>query len=476
MTRALHHSWTAGRILEATQGVLLSGGPDQTFAGISIDSRSVSASDCFVAIKGDVHDGHAFIPQVLAKGVQGIILRQEHFANIQLPATSAPSVVCIGVPDTVAALGALAKDQRRRAAVSVAAITGSNGKTSTRTMAAAVIAKRFRVLVPERNFNNEIGLPLTLLKLKPSHEWAVLELGMNHAGEISRLADICEPDIGLITNIGPAHLEGLGSLEGVMHAKGELLAKVKTGGRIILNADDPMTEKLMQKTSIRPLLFGMSESAHVSAAAPSTGPHGISFTLRILKETAPVTLHVPGAFMGLNALAAAAIGHAAGISIQEIAAALADFRPIKGRLNLHRTDAGVTIIDDTYNANPASVKAAVTTLTAMAKPHAARVILGDMLELGGASSKLHREVGFFSARAGVARLYATGKFAGAVLEGAEDGGMAEEKIFSGTKNEILQELLRSVKPGEWLLVKGSRGMHMETLVQELMKAFGEGAS
>ena len=476
MTAPLTQSWTADRILEATQGTLLSGDPGCTFAGISIDSRSISPADCFVAIKGDVHDGHAFIPEVIAKGARGILIERERFADIQLPGPSAPSTVCIGVQNTVSALGALAKDQRRKSAASVAAITGSNGKTSTRTMAAAVIAKRFQVLSPQGNFNNEIGLPLTLLRLNPSHEWVVLELGMNHPGEISRLGDICEPDIGLITNIGPAHLEGLGSLEGVMHAKGELLAKVKTGGRIILNADDPLTEKLARTTSSHLLLFGMSASADIRATDLSADPAGLSFTLSIQKKKVPVTLHVPGDFMCLNALAAAAIGHTVGIPIQEIATALESFRPVKGRLNLHQTGAGLTIIDDTYNANPASVKAAVTTLTKMARSQAALVVLGDMLELGSASFELHREIGFFSAKAGVSQLYATGKFAGAVLEGARDGGMKTKDIFSGSKTGILQELLRVTKPGDWLLIKGSRGMRMETLVKDLMKALGEDPS
>ena len=476
MTLTHLHPWTASEIIEATRGKLLSGESVHAFSGICIDSRAIMPGDCFLAIRGDTHDGHSFIPEVLKKGVKGLIIQSERQHEIEVKEMETPPAVCIGVPNTLAALGALAGYHRQRSDVSVVAITGSNGKTSTRTMAAAVLSKRFHVLSPEGNFNNEVGLPLTLLRLNSSHEWAVLELGMNHAGEISRLGDICRPDIGLITNIGPAHLEGLGSLEGVMHAKGELIEKVKPGGKIILNADDPMTEKLAQKTTATPLLFGFSANADIRATELSLQPAGVSFVLHIGQETSRVTLPVPGTFMSINALAAAAVGHAVGIPIAEIAAALESFTPIKGRMNLYRTDRGFKIIDDTYNANPGSVKAALTALKGLRKEHPGLVVLGDMLELGNASWDLHRDIGEFAARSGVSRLYVTGAFAEAVLQGAQQGGMASKNIFSGDKEAILVDLVRHFNPGDWLLIKGSRGMRMETLLTALMNELNKGQS
>jgi len=476
MTLTHPNPWTASDIIEATRGTLLSEGSVHAFAGICIDSRAIMPGDCFLAIRGETHDGHSFIPEVLKKGVKGLIIQSGQAYEIEVTGQETPSVLCIGVPDTLAALGALAGYHRKRSDVSVVAITGSNGKTSTRTMAAAVLSKRFHVLSPEGNFNNEVGLPLTLLRLNSSHEWAVLELGMNHPGEIGRLGEICRPDIGLITNIGPAHLEGLGSLEGVMHAKGELIEKVKPGGKILLNADDPMTENLMQKTAATPLLFGSSADADIRATELSAHPAGVSFTLHIGQEAIRVNLRVPGTFMSINALAAAAVGHAVGIPIAEIAAALESFAPIKGRMNLYRTGGGFNIIDDTYNANPGSVKAALTALKGLKKEHRGLVVLGDMLELGNASWDLHREIGVFAARAGVSRLYVTGAFADAVVQGAQQGGMAPVNTFVGDKEAIFADLVRHFNPGDWLLIKGSRGMRMETLVKALMDELNKGQS
>lgn len=458
----------------AMGGTLMAGSPDQTFAGIGTDSRTIEGDECFVALVGDVHDGHTFLSDVLHKGIQGVIVRRERAEEFERRLTAMPQVVCIAVDDTLAALGALAAYHRRNASVSVAAITGSNGKTSTRSMATQVLAQRFNVLSPHGNFNNEIGLPLTLLRLTPSHRWAVLELGMNHPGEISRLGDICRPDIGLITNIGPAHLEGLGTIEGVMHAKGELLEKIRPGGTVILNADDPMTAHLRRKTSAEPLLFGLSEAADIRGFDIAAHPVGIGFTLAVAGEKTDIHLASPGEFMVANALAAASIGHTVGLSLAEIKSGLENFSPIHGRMNLHRLPGGITVIDDTYNANPNSVKAAISTLQALKGQHRAILVLGDMLELGDASRSLHGGVGSFAARTGVSRLYATGEFADAVSQGARLEGMPEKSIFCGSKADIFKDLIERLTAGDWLLVKGSRGMRMETLVKDILNELSEG--
>ncbi len=321
-----------------------------------------------------------------------------------------------------------------------------------------------------------MGLPLTLLRLNPSHEWAVLELGMNHPGEISRLSDICRPDIGLITNIGPAHLEGLGSLEGVMHAKGELLEKIKPGGKIILNADDPMTLHLVRKVSEKPLLFGVSDAADIRGIDIAAHSDGISFTLDVGREKTRINLCTPGKFMVTNALAAASIGHIVGMPLPEIKSALENFTPIQGRMNLHRMRGGITLIDDTYNANPGSMKAAISTLQDLKKKNRGMAVLGDMLELGKSSGSLHREIGLFAARAGMSKLYSTGKYAAAAAQGAREGGMANKDIFIGTKDDIFREVIKILVSGDWILIKGSRGMRMETLVKDLMDELSKGQS
>jgi UDP-N-acetylmuramoyl-tripeptide--D-alanyl-D-alanine ligase len=462
-------------MVEAIEGTLLSGNPDHSFAGIGTDSRTVEAGNCFLAIEGDVYDGHTFVQDVLNKNVKGLIINNDRKDSLEWDFIAAKGIVSIGVADTLTALGALAAYHRRRSSAFVVAITGSNGKTSTRSMAAEILTERFTVLTPEGNFNNEVGLPLTLLRLNPSHEWAVLELGMNHPGEISRLGDICRPDIGLITNIGPAHLEGLGSLEGVMHAKGELLEKIKPNGKIILNADDPMTSHLVRKTSEKPVLFGLSDTADIRGVDISAHSDGISFTLDMRREKTRIELCVPGKFMVTNALAAASIGHIAGIPLAEIKAGLENFTPVKGRMDLHRMQGGITLIDDTYNANPGSMKAAIRTLQDLKKKRGIAV-LGDMLELGESSWSLHREIGLFAARAGLSRLYATGEYADALAQGAREGGMADKDIFSGAKADIFRNVIKVLASGDWVLVKGSRGMRMETLVKALMNELGKGPS
>jgi len=470
------NTWIASEIVEAAQGTLLSGNPAHAFAGISTDSRTIKKDDCFLAIEGDAYDGHTFVPQVLDKKVKGLIVNKTRKDGLQWDLIAAQETVSIGVADTLTALGALAAYHRRESTASVVAITGSNGKTSTRSMTTEILAKRFTILSPEKNFNNEVGLPLTLLRLTPSHEWAVLELGMNHPGEISRLGDICRPDIGLITNIGPAHLEGLGSLEGVMHAKGELLEKIKPNGNVILNADDPMTRHLAQKTSEKPILFGLSDTADIRGVDIAAQSDGISFTLDIRGEKTRIKLCVPGRFMVTNALAAASIGHIVGIPLPEIKAALENFKPIQGRMNLHRMRDDITLIDDTYNANPGSMKAAIRTLQDLKKKNRGIAVLGDMLELGESSWSLHREIGLFAARAGMSRLYATGEYADAIAKGAREGGMADKDIFRGTKDDIFSDMMKVLASDDWVLVKGSRGMRMETLVKDLMNELGKGQS
>jgi UDP-N-acetylmuramoyl-tripeptide--D-alanyl-D-alanine ligase len=459
--------WTTAEILEATGGNLLSGDLEHSFSGIFIDSRSISLDKLFVAIKGDIHDGHSFTGDVIKHGVRGLLIDRTKTHTLPGQDPMKNGIVCVTVNDTIKALGDLAAFHRKRSSAAVVAITGSNGKTSTRKMTAAVVSRRFSTLSTYGNLNNHIGLPLTLLKLDGDHKWAVLELGMNHPGEIKRLGEICSPDIGVITNIGPAHLEGLGSLDAVMHAKGELLEGIKPDGTAVLNADDPRVLHLAQYTSRKVLFFGRSKDARIRALSVKGTETGLCFDLALPEECIPVNLKTPAVFMVSNALAAAAVGYLLGLTAGEIRDGLEDFKPVTGRMNILKTGRGITIIDDTYNANPDSMKAAINTLRSLKGNHTGILVAGDMLELGEYAESMHRDIGQIAAGSDIAKLYITGEFARTVASGAMDKDMNPRDIFTGTKEQILEDIKYRLESGDWVLVKGSRGMTMETIVQEL---------
>jgi UDP-N-acetylmuramoyl-tripeptide--D-alanyl-D-alanine ligase len=468
-------AWTGRDILAATGGERACGDPARRFTAIGIDSRTLSAGQVFVAIRGETHDGHRYAPDVVAAGGRGLILARDALSAPRLDDWQAAGVFCVAVDDTLRALGDLARFHRRRNPARVVAITGSNGKTTTRAMTAAVLARRHAVIATRGNFNNAVGLPLSLFALAPAHDWAVFEIGTNHPGEIDRLAEICQPDLGVITNIGPAHLEGLGSLEGVREAKGELLARLAPGGRAALNADDPQVMLLAGRCGPPPLLFGLSEAAAVRAEDLRCDGGGLVFRLRLPGgDEAPVRLAVGAAFMATNALAAAAAGWHAGLSAADIAAGLAAFTPVAGRMTRLVTGRGVVIIDDSYNANPASVAAALGALALQRQGGRTVAVLGEMRELGNRAAALHRQVGMETAAAGIDRLCTTGPLADEVAAGAREKGMPGACIQVGAKDEIVAELSAWLAPGDTVLVKGSRAAAMETLVAALQRRLQEG--
>ena len=463
--------WTTFEILEAAQGKLISGDIKHSFAGICIDSRKILTKDLFVAIKGNKYNGHDFIPDVIENKVRGLVVSKDKIKGLACADWRKRGIICVAVKDTTKALGDLASFNRKRSNASVIAITGSNGKTTTKEMTASILAGRFNTLWANGNFNNEIGLPLTLLKLNYRHKWVILELGMNKPGEISRLAEICGPDIGVITNIGQAHLKGVGSLAGVASAKGELLGKIKPGGTAVLNADDPKVLSLSEKTTKHILLYGLSKKAAIRAVSIKNKGEKISFTLLLPEESIGINLKVPGRFMVSNALAAASAGYLLGLRAGEIKDGLENFKPVYGRMNLVKTSTGVNIIDDTYNANPDSIKAAITVLKSLKGKARGILISGDMFELGNYADSMHKEIGSFAAESDIARLYATGEYAEKIVQGACMKGMNLKNIFTGTKKEIGKDLAKSLKPGDWVLVKGSRDMEMEKIVKELINNF-----
>ena len=461
--------WTTDEILVATTGEWVCGNRNARFSGIAIDSRSISITEFFIAIRGEIHDGHRFCVDVVQSGVKGLLIDSHAIGDLPIEEWRQKGITCIGVEDTTRALGDLAAYHRCRFPVSVVGITGSSGKTTTRSMTSDILCRRFNVLSTVGNFNNHIGLPLTLLHLEKEHEWAVLELGMNHPGEIDRLSEICKPDIGVITTIGTAHLENFASPDGILLAKAEIFSHLHPEGRAILNMDDPKLVELSRLLSVPVIFYGMNPGARVRGRQVETRSTGTSFFLDLPEETVEVRLPAPGVFMASNALAAATVGFSLGLSGDEIKAALEKFKPVKGRMNVIETARRIHFVDDTYNANPVSMAAAIQALQKIKDGHRGILVVGDMLELGKESAELHRKVGEIAQIAGMAALYVTGRFASDVVQGAVSMGMDPGRIFVGDRQAICEQLKCSLKKEDWVLIKGSRAMGMEKIVHDITR-------
>jgi len=474
--------WSAddlARALDTRPELPVAGNP--VFTAIGTDSRTIEPGMIFVALSGENFDGHQFIPELITKGVQAFVTRQGYLEG--LDKTFRDQIITVGpalfqTPDTLAALGNLAAFHRNRSMANILAITGSNGKTTTRKMAQDIFSICFDTLATKGNLNNEIGLPLTLLRLAPVHKWAVVEMGMNHLGEISRLSAIARPNIAMITNTSGCHLEGLGTADNVARAKSEIFEPVAADSTAIVFADDPR-RKIMETTARttpkikKIVVFGSGSDADIWAEHIKITGDGLAFTLKEKHDALACRINTPAEFMVFNALAAAAAARAAGIPFTDIRQGLSAFSPVKGRMNLVPLSMGLTLIDDTYNANPASMTEALKTLARVTEPERAFAALGDMLELGPDTQQRHREIGHLVAQVSPARVCLFGSQADHIQSGALEKGYPESKIFKGTKAEIAQDLalaLAATPKGQdtpWLLLKGSRGMAMETIVPEL---------
>ncbi len=468
-------NWTSQDIQAATGGKPMAGPAQAEFEGVATDSRQIAPGDLFVALRGENHDGHQFVDDVVARGCRGLVVERAQTDPVHCERLHQAGVMVVGVEDTLRALGALAAYHRRRMPARIVALTGSNGKTTTRAMTASILRQGFDTLATEGNLNNEIGVPLTLFRLAPHHAIGVIEMGMNHPGEIDRLARIATPDIGMITNVAPAHLEGLLTVEGVRDAKGELLDHVAPEGRAVLNADDPLVRELAVRSRAEVLFFGQASDAHVRAEAIDATASGTRFALELPGASGPVTLKIPGAFMVSNALAAAAAAHVLGMDLDAIRAGLAAVEPVAGRMQIQHLAAEITIINDCYNANPASAAAAIATLSSLKGRSRGILVLGDMLELGREAAALHRLTGERAGRAGLARLYAHGPHAEEVAAGARTAGMSADRILTGSVPAICHDLTTQLEPGDWVLIKGSRGMRMERVV-EALTAWADGGT
>uniref|UniRef100_A0A831TWJ7 UDP-N-acetylmuramoyl-tripeptide--D-alanyl-D-alanine ligase n=1 Tax=Geobacter metallireducens TaxID=28232 RepID=A0A831TWJ7_GEOME len=466
--------FTLADIREATGGTLIGDGGVPGVSGVSTDSRTVEAHELFVPLRGERFDGHDYLGAARDRGVRVVLAERRWLEVNGVPA----AVAAVAVDDTLKALGDLASFHRRRFAIPVVAVTGSNGKTTTKEMLAAILEQTGPGLKTEGNLNNLIGLPRMLFRLDDSHRWAVLEMGMSAFGEIDRLAEIALPDAGIITNAYPAHLETLGSVEGVARAKGELFLRLQAGGCAVFNADDPLIARCPSPEGVRRVSFGLHDADVTATAIENLGRTGQRFLLRLPGGSVPVTLRAFGRHNVANALAAAAAAHVLGVSPAAIARGLGEFSPYARRFNLEEVG-DVILIDDSYNANPASMAAALTTLREIREGHRAVAVLGDMLELGEGAEEAHRQLGLLAATC-VDRLYVMGGMAGIVAAGALEGGLAEDAVVVAASHDaIVADLRRAAVAGDFILVKGSRGLAMDRVAEKMREVFtafnGKGA-
>jgi UDP-N-acetylmuramoyl-tripeptide--D-alanyl-D-alanine ligase len=458
--------FTLPELLAATGGELASAGGAIEFRGVTSDSRALAEGELFVALRGETHDGHAFVAQAAARGAAAVLV--EHGAT-----TGDVPCGVVSVRDTLAALGDLAGWHRRRSPATVLAVAGSNGKTTTKEMLAEVLRHAFgsdAVLQTVGTQNNLVGLPFTLLRLGRERV-AVVELGMNGPGEVWRLAAIAAPDAGVITCVAPEHLEGVGSLHGAAEAEAELFRRLRPSATAVVNVDDPLVAEAAACVSGRVLRFGTGGDVRADDVV-DRGYEGTSFTLRIGDQETPVRLPIPGRHNVTNALAAAAMAHVAGAPLAAIRSGLEAFTSPGMRMEVVRLRSGVTVLNDAYNANPASMAAALQTLTASAAGRRLAA-LGDMLELGDATEDAHRELGAVAAAANLDALFLLGAHAALIEAGALAAGMARERILCGTDHETLGRALSAAcRAGDLVLLKGSRGSAMEKLLVALRSEGG----
>ena len=443
---------TVAEILLATGGKLIRGAPNAVITQISTDSRTISQDDLFVALRGEKFDGHDFLDTVRQRGASGVVLSRRIEADFP---------VVIEVKDSLIALGDIAALNRGKFELPIVAITGSNGKTTTKDMTASVLSRRFSVFQSEKNYNNQIGIPLRLLELDDNSQVGVLEIGTSQPGEIERLSRIVKPTIGVITNIGHSHLEFLGSLEGVAEEKGSLVDRV---GYAVLNADDPMTPRLARRACGKIATFGCGSDADISAhEIDIQAPGKPSFTLWINGRNATrVNLPCLGIHNVSNALAAASVGVWAGLTSTEIRDGLENYEPANMRMQPIESD-GLYIINDAYNSNPDSLKYALEFLSRARTSGKRIAVLGDMLELGHESQKLHYSAGL-NVPTNIDVLISVGSRSLDIIHGAT--GRIETTFACETPKAAARRLREWSQCGDLVLIKGSRGMKLEQIVDE----------
>ena len=450
-----------GDVLKATGGEPI-GDPPAVLTGVSIDSRTVEPGELFIPLRGERADGHEFIAHAMERGAGASLVEEGQRDRWQ--SLGGPLVV---VKDALVALHELAAYWRASLRARVIGITGSNGKTTTKDMLAAILSRMGSTRKSPGNFNNHIGLPLTLLQADAHRDYVVLEMGMRGLGEIRELSSIARPCAGIVTNVGQVHLELLGSLDNVARAKGELVEALGPQGIAVLNADDGRVAAMGASHSGRTVFYGL-DSGDLRAKGIQEGPRAISFTLYgpLLPHEVQVAVGMPGRHNVYNALAAAACAASLGADAEAIAEGLEDFQPTEMRLQVEELPNGATVLNDAYNASPASMRAALATLKNLAEGFKIAV-LGDMLELGPEAPELHRDVGKLAADI-VDYLIVVGPLGAEIAQGARMAGLPDDQIAVCLDNRsVLAELAGILRPGATVLVKGSRGMHLEEVVAGL---------
>src|SRR6266550_3676736 len=451
------NSLPLSQIAQLAGGSISSGDQTVVVNKVSTDSRTLKSSELFVALRGENFDGHNFVESAAQIGAAGAIV--ESTWNGEIPKNFA----LIRAKDTLQAFQDLAANYRKSLTLKVVAITGSNGKTSTKDFTAAVLAHRFRVTKTEGNFNNHVGLPRTILEATSADEIGVWEIGMNHPGEIATLAKVAAPDVAIITNIGVAHIEFMGSREKIAEEKAALAEEVSTQGTVILNADDPFTGSVASRARGKLILAG-STAGNIRAGEISQSGTGTDFTILEGAHRCRAQLPVPGLHMVQNALLAVAAGRAFGLSLEDCAAGLAAAPLTKARLQVKEIH-GVQFLDDSYNANPDSMKAALRTLVELDAEGKRIAVLGEMRELGAESERGHREIGEAAAVLGVNQLITIGDAAELIAEGARTAGL--DKVSSARSTSEAAKLLSEMaEPGDLVLIKGSRAARTEEVIEQ----------
>src|SRR3984893_13992063 len=448
------------QIAELSGAKLEAGDGNVLVSKVSTDSRTVKPGELFVPLRGENFDGHEFVPAAAKAGAAGAIV------DLVWKGKVPKNFALLRAKDTLIAYQNLAANYRKSLPLKVLAITGSNGKTSTKDFVAAVLGHRYRVTKTEGNFNNHVGLPRTILEATSQDEVGVWEIGMNHPGEIAALAKIAAPDAAIITNIGVAHIEFMGSREAIAAEKGALAEAIGPDGRVIENADDPFTAKIAERTHARVILAGTTSGA-ICVGEITQSANGSEFTILEGAHRCRAKLPVPGLHMVQNALLAVAAGRAFGLSLEECAAGLVTAPLTKARLQIKEIQ-GVQFIDDSYNANPDSMKAALQTLVELDADGKRIAVLGEMGELGAESEQGHREVGETAATLGVDHLIAIGEMGEMIAQAARKAGL-EKTVGVRSTTEAAELLGEIAEPGDLVLIKGSRLARTERVMEEFSK-------
>lgn len=454
---------TAGMVAQATGGRLVTGPAEQAFGSVSIDSRTLPAGALFVAVKGERFDGHAFVKDALARGASGLV--------VSAPVDRAGDVAVIEVADTVAALQHLGHVVRRRSGAKVVAITGSAGKTTTKEIAAELIATRHSVVRNVGNLNNHIGLPLSLLELRHGASVAVMELGMNHAGEIRTLVGIAEPDVRVWLNVGDAHIGHFGSREAIASAKAEILDDAGPATVVVANADDPLVMRYAAGAVGRLVTFGESPRATVRAAhLDSRGFEGTLAAVRTPAGSLDLAIPLAGRGHVMNVLAAIAVALEFDVPLPDIAPAIAAFKPIARRGTITALASGAALVNDSYNASPSAVRSMLEALGATPVAGRRIAVLGEMLELGESAYALHEECGRAAVASHVDELVAIGgPAAGGYVDGAVAAGLPRQRVHRFVDSTSAAGAVAAlVRSGDLVLVKGSRGIRTDVVADRLL--------